>query len=64
MTFNEVLAQLKSAASKQAPKVNKELIETNSQRNIEVLNAIGLSETEFHVLKKNNSRANSARGSA
>jgi len=31
---------------------NNELIETNSQRNIEVLNAIGLSETEVHVLKK------------
>ncbi|MEB2282914.1 hypothetical protein LAV73_23635 [Lysinibacillus xylanilyticus] len=31
---------------------NNELIETNSQQNIEVLNAIGLSETEFHVLKK------------
>ena len=31
---------------------NNELIETNSQRNIEVLNAIGLSDTEFHVLKK------------
>lgn len=75
MTFNEALAQLKVAASKQTPTVNKklievnkdlietnkevavttpnnELIETNSQRNIEVLNAIGLSETEFHVLKK------------
>lgn len=68
MTFNEALAQLKSAALKKTPKVNKklievnkevavttpnnELIETNSQRNIEVLNAIGLSETEFHILKK------------
>lgn len=75
MTFNEALAQLKVAASKQTPKVNKklievnkdlietnkevavttpnnELIETNSNRNIEVLNAIGLSENEFHVLKK------------
>lgn len=75
MTFNEALEQLKSAAPKQTPKVNKklievnkelietnkevaatipnnELIETNSQRNIEVLNAIGLSENEFHVLKK------------
>ena len=68
MTFNEALAQLKSATFKQAPKVNRklietnkevaatvsnnELIETNSQRNIEVLNAIGLSETEFDVLKK------------
>ena len=31
---------------------NKELIETNSQQNLEVLNAIGLSENEFHVLKK------------
>ena len=31
---------------------NNELIETNSQRNIEVLNAIGLSEIEFGVLKK------------
>lgn len=31
---------------------NNELIETNSQRNIEILDAIGLSETEFHVLKK------------
>ncbi|MDM5246026.1 hypothetical protein [Lysinibacillus sp. G4S2] len=63
MTFNEALAQLKVAASKQTSKVNNdlietnkevavttpnnELIETNSQRNIEVLNAIGLSETEF-----------------
>lgn len=75
MTFNEALAQLKVAASKQTSKVNSklieinkdlieankevavtspnnELIETNSQRNIEVLNAIGLSENEFHVLKK------------
>ncbi len=68
MTFNEALAQLKAATPKQTPKVNKdliktnkevavtthynELIETNSQRNIEVLNAIGLSETEFQVLKK------------
>jgi len=52
MTFNEASEQLKAATSKQTPKVNKELIETNSQRNIEVLNAIGLSETEFHVLKK------------
>ncbi|MGE6517601.1 hypothetical protein [Lysinibacillus sphaericus] len=68
MTFNEALAQLKATASKQTPKVNKklietnkeiavttpnnELIETNSNRNIEVLNTIGLSETEFHVLKK------------
>lgn len=75
MTFNEALAQLKVAASKQTPKVNRklikvnkdlietnkevavstpnnELIETNSHRNIEVLNAIGLSENEFHVLKK------------
>lgn len=31
---------------------NNELIETNSQRNIEILDTIGLSETEFHVLKK------------
>lgn len=31
---------------------NNELIETNSQQNIEVLNAIGLSENEFHMLKK------------
>lgn len=31
---------------------NNELIETNSQQNLEVLNAIGLSENEFHVLKK------------
>lgn len=31
---------------------NNELIETNSHRNTEVLNAIGLSENEFHVLKK------------
>lgn len=52
MTFNEALAQLKAAASKQTSKVNRKLIETNSQRNIEVLNAIGLSENEFHVLKK------------
>jgi len=68
MSFQEALAQLKGVASKQTPKVNKELIETNkevvatvpnkelietnSHRNIEVLNAIGLSETEFHVLKK------------
>lgn len=75
MTFNEALVQLKAAASKQTPKVNKklietnrdlietnkevavatpnsELIETNSNRNIEVLNTIGLSETEVHVLKK------------
>jgi len=68
MSFNEALEQLKRAAYKQAPKVNKELIETNkevaatvpnnelietnSQRNIEVLNAIGLSEIEFGVLKK------------
>lgn len=59
MTFNEALAQSKAAASKQTPKLNKklievnnQLIETNSQRNIEVLDAIGLSEMEFHVLKK------------
>jgi len=67
-TFSEALAQVKAAAYKQTPKVNRklietnkevavttpnnELIETNSQRNIEVLNAIGLSENEFHVLKK------------
>ncbi|MFJ7842250.1 hypothetical protein ACIQXG_22790 [Lysinibacillus sphaericus] len=31
---------------------NNELIETNSQRNIEILHTIGLSENEFHVLKK------------
>ncbi|MFW0068558.1 MAG: hypothetical protein AB8Y35_03250 [Coxiella endosymbiont of Dermacentor silvarum] len=68
MTFNEALAQLKAATPKQTPKVNKdliktnkevavitpynELIETNNQRNIKVFNAIGLSETEFQVLKK------------
>ncbi|OCX63754.1 hypothetical protein BFM98_11965 [Lysinibacillus sp. AR18-8] len=66
MTFNEALAQLKAVSPKQTPKVNrklievnkeliktnKELIETNSQQNLEVLNAIGLSENEFHVLKK------------
>ena len=66
MTFNEALAQLKAVSPKQTPKVNRklievnkeliktnnELIETNSQQNLEVLNAIGLSENEFHVLKK------------
>jgi len=66
MTFNEGLAQLKAVSPKQTPKVNrklievnkelirtnKKLIETNSQQNLEVLNAIGLSEKEFHVLKK------------
>lgn len=68
MTFNEALVQLKAVSSKQTPKMNrklietnkevavttpnKELIETNSQQNLEVLNAIGLSENEFHVLKK------------
>lgn len=66
MTFNEALAQLKAVSPKQTPKVNrklievnkeliktnKELIETNSQQNLEMLNAIGLSENEFHVLKK------------
>lgn len=68
MTFNEALAQLKAVSSKQTSKMNrklietnkevavttpnKELIETNSQQNLEVLNAIGLSENEFHVLKK------------
>lgn len=31
---------------------NNELIETNSQQNLEMLNAIGLSENEFYVLKK------------
>lgn len=31
---------------------NNELIDTNSQRNLEALDAIGLSEMEFHVLKK------------
>lgn len=65
-TFNEALAQLKAVSPKQTPKVNRklievnkdliktnnELIETNSQQNLEVLNAIGLSDTEFHVLKK------------
>lgn len=66
MTFNEALAQLKAVSPRQTPKVNRklievnkeliktnnELIETNSQQNLEVLNAIGLSENEFHVLKK------------
>ncbi len=66
MTFNEALAQLKAVSSRQTPKVNRklievnkeliktnnELIETNSQQNLEILNAIGLSENEFHVLKK------------
>lgn len=66
MTFNEALSQLKAVSPKQTPKVNRklievnkdliktnnELIETNSQQNLEVLNAIGLSENEFHVLKK------------
>lgn len=59
MTFNEALVQLKAAAAMQTPKVNKklievnkDLIETNSNQNIEVLKAIGLSENEFHVLKK------------
>lgn len=59
MTFNEALEQLKAVSSRQTPKVNrklievnKELIETNSQQNLEILNAIGLSENEFHVLKK------------
>ncbi|MGC7931606.1 hypothetical protein ACP3VS_23750 [Lysinibacillus sp. VIII_CA] len=66
MTFNEALAQLKAVSSRQTPKVNRklievnkeliktnnELIETNSQQNLEVLNAIGLSKNEFHVLKK------------
>lgn len=66
MTFNEALAQLKAVSPRQTLKVNRklievnkeliktnnELIETNSQQNLEVLNAIGLSENEFHVLKK------------
>lgn len=68
MTFNEALAKLKVVSPRQTPKVNKKLIEvnkevavtthnkklieTNSHRNLEVLNAIGLSENEFHVLKK------------
>lgn len=66
MTFNEALAHLKAVSPKQTPKVNRklievnkeliktnnELIETNSQQNLDVLNAIGLSENEFHVLKK------------
>jgi len=68
MTFNEALAQLKAVSPRQTLKVNRklievnkevavttpnnELIETNRQQNLEVLNAIGLSENEFHVLKK------------
>ena len=61
MTFNEALAKLKVVSPRKTPKVNKKLIEvtpsnglieTNSHRNIEILNAIGLSENEFHVLKK------------
>jgi len=48
-TNNELIQTNKEVAG---TTLNNELIETNSQRNIEILKAIGLSENEFHVLKK------------